>query len=64
VFQKKQEELANPSPYSTDDLTSGTGDEGLRQIRICVAGDENCQKFLAQCGGEVLGPLKDGMFPQ
>jgi RHS repeat-associated protein len=24
VFQKKQEELAHPSPYSTDDLTNGT----------------------------------------
>ncbi|MGB8592983.1 MAG: RHS repeat-associated core domain-containing protein, partial [Candidatus Acidiferrales bacterium] len=63
VFQKKQEELANPSPYSTDDLTNGTGDEGQRQIRICVAGDDNCKKFIAQCGGDVLGPIKTGMFP-
>jgi RHS repeat-associated protein len=63
VFQKKQEELAHPSPYSDDDLSRGTGDEGKRQIEICVAGDDNCKKYLKNCGDDILGGLKDGMFP-
>jgi RHS repeat-associated protein len=65
VFEKKQEELANPSPASDQDL-AGNGlslDAGKRAIEICAKNDENCKKFLKKCGEEILAPVKDGMFP-
>jgi RHS repeat-associated protein len=64
VLEKKQEEMAHPSPYSDEDLSRGTGDEGKRQIEICAKSDANCKKFLDQCGDVVLNPLVKGMFPK
>ena len=39
------------------------GAPGVRLIRKCAQNDDNCKKWLDECGDTVLDPLGDGMFP-
>jgi RHS repeat-associated protein len=65
VRQKRLDELAHPitGTYSNDELANPQ-DEGVRLIQRCAANDDNCKKWLNECGDDILDPLKDGMFPK
>ena len=65
VREKRLEELAHPTTgtYTNDELANPQ-DEGVRLIRRRAANDDNCQRWLNECGDDILAPLNDGMFPK
>jgi RHS repeat-associated protein len=66
VRQKKLEQLAHPElgyVYSNDDLANPQ-DAEVRIIRQCAKNDNNCKKWLDECGDTALDPLGGGMFPK
>jgi RHS repeat-associated protein len=52
--EKNREELAHPSPLSDSDLSSGRGDMEARKFQICTKDDDNCKRFIDQCGSAIL----------
>jgi RHS repeat-associated protein len=65
VREKRLEELAHSSTgtYTNDELANPQ-DEGARLIKRCAGNDNNCKRWLNECGDDILGPLNDGMFPK
>ena len=67
VRAKRLEQLAHPEleyTYTNDELANPNASEGSRLIKQCAAHDDNCKKWLDECGDTVLDPLGDGMFPK
>jgi RHS repeat-associated protein len=67
VQEKKLEYLAHPETsysYTNDELEHPDPSDEHRVYKKCVANDENCKKWLDECGDTALDPLGDGMFPK
>lgn len=67
VRAKRLEQLAHPEleyTYNNNELANPNASEGSRLIKQCAQNDDNCKKWLDECGDTVLDPLGDGMFPK
>ncbi|MGC0776957.1 MAG: RHS repeat-associated core domain-containing protein [Candidatus Acidiferrum sp.] len=68
ALDQRLDQLKNPNTDPTfnptnDELTNPK-DPGKRQIESCSANNDNCKRFLNECGDVVLAPVGDGMFPK
>ena len=59
--QPPHPELENT--YTNDELANPI-DPGVRLIRKCAQNDDNCKRWLDECGDTALDPLGGGMFPK
>ena len=62
-LQQLQNPGSDPTANPTDDDFANPKDDEKNRIRLCVSNNDNCKKFLEECGDVVLAPVGGGMFP-
>jgi hypothetical protein len=66
ALDKRRNQLAHPEMSVTfsDDELANPQDVEKQNFHKYLGNDDNCDRFLKDCGGETLAPISDGMFPK
>jgi hypothetical protein len=65
-LNRKREQIAHRETsftYTPNDLANPI-DPDVRTFRQCTSNDDNCQRYLNECGDLALAPIGDGAFPK